>query len=135
MRSPPIASRQKARSSSDAAGVSEDHRQGDLAVAEIVAVALAHGRAVVGIVDRVVDQLEGDAEVAAIAVERALDLLVALGDDRGDPAGGGEQGRGLGADDVEIAVLAGLDLALGGELVDLALGDHAGARATGSSAP
>ena len=29
-----------------------------------------------------------------------------------------------GADDREVALLAGLDLALGGELVDLALGDH-----------
>ena len=77
-----------------------------------------------GIVDRVVDQLEGDAEIAAIGVERLLVRLAALGDHRGDPAGGGEQGRGLGGDDLEIVVLAGLDPALGGQLVDLALGDH-----------
>ena len=96
-RLPAIASRQKRALVVGAAGIGEDDRQGDLAVAEIVADALAHRRRVGGIVDRVVDQLEGDAEVAAIGVERLLDRLAALGDDRGDPAGGGEQGRGLGA--------------------------------------
>ena len=63
-----------------------------------------------------------------IAVERSFRLLARFGDDRRDPAGGGEQGRGLGADDGKILLLAGVDPALGGELVDLALGDHAGAR-------
>ena len=88
------------------ARVSEDHRQGHLAVAEVVADALAHGRCVRRIIDRVVDQLEGDAEVAAIAFERLLGLLAGLGDDRRDAAGGGEQRRGLGADDVEIMLFA-----------------------------
>src|SRR3954469_11421561 len=64
-----------------AAGVGEDDGQSNLAVAEIVAGILAHDAAVGGIVDRIVDELEGDAEVAAVAVERVLDLLVALADD------------------------------------------------------
>ena len=105
------------------ARIGQDHRQGDLAVAEIVAGILAHGRAVRFIVDRVVDQLEGDAKVAAIDVERMLFRFAAVGDHGGNAAGGGEQGGGLGADDVEILFFAGVDLALGGQLVDLALGD------------
>jgi hypothetical protein len=108
--------------------VGEDHGQGDLAVAEIVADALAHRLGVGRIVDRVVDQLEGDAEIASIGVERVLDRLVTLGDNRRDPAGGGEQGGGLGADDAEIMVFAGLDAALRGELVDLASAITAEAR-------
>src|SRR5687768_8693474 len=62
----------------------------------------------------------------AVAVEGGFHLLAALGDDRGDPAGGREQSGGLGLDDLQIMVLAGLDPALGGELVDLPLGDDRG---------
>ena len=58
-----------------AAGVGEDHRQGHLAVAKIVADALAHGLGVGRIIDRVVGQLEGDAEVAAVGFEREFGLL------------------------------------------------------------
>ena len=107
-----------------AARVGEDHGQGHLAVAEIVADALAHHVLLGRIVEHVVDQLEGDAEVSAVLLERQFGLLAGLGDDRGDAAGGGEQSRGLGGDDREILLLAGLDPALRGELLDLALGDH-----------
>ena len=107
-----------------AARMGEDQGQGHLALAEIIAEDLAHGRFVRGVVDRVVDQLEGDAEVAAIGVERVLGTLASLGDDRGDAAGGGEQRGGLGHDDREILVLVRVEAALGGELVDLAFGDH-----------
>ena len=78
------------------------------------------------IIDDVVDQLEGDAEVAAIAFERQLSIFARFGDHRSDPAGSGEQRRGLGGDDVEIMIFAGVDLALGGQLLDLALGNHGG---------
>src|SRR3546814_2539287 len=77
-------------------------------------------------VDGGVYQLEGDGGVAAIGVERGLHALVALGDHRRDRASGGGGCRGLGGDDVEILVLAGLDPALGGQLVDLAFGDDGG---------
>jgi hypothetical protein len=80
------------------------------------------------VVDRVVDQLEGDAEIASVRIERFLHRLVALGDHRGDAARGGEQGRRFGADDAEIMVLGRLDPALRGELVDLALAITAEAR-------
>ena len=53
-----------------AAGVGEDDGQGHLALAEVVAEALAGGAFVAGVVDGVVDQLKGDAEVGR-AVERA----------------------------------------------------------------
>ena len=118
------AARQNARSSRRSAGVGEDHRQGHLAVAEIVADALAHSRRVGRIIDDVVDQLEGDAEVAAVALERDLRFLAGFGDDRRDAAGGGEQRGGLGADDLEILLLAGIDPPLRGQLLDLAFGDH-----------
>src|SRR3546814_16448321 len=52
-----------------AARIGEDDRQGDLAVAKIVADALAHRLGVGDIVDRVVDELKGDAEIAAEGVE------------------------------------------------------------------
>ena len=99
-RSPPIAARQKSRSSLAAARVGEDHRQGHLAVAEIVADALAHGLGVGRIIDDVVAQLEGDAEVPAVAFERELGVLARFRDHRRNPARGGEQSRGLGADDL-----------------------------------
>ena len=59
-----------------------------------------------------------------IGVERGLLALGPLGDHRGDAARGGEQRGGLRADDVEIAFLAQIDAARGGQLVDLALRDH-----------
>ena len=49
------------------------------------------------IIDRIVDQLEGDAEVAAVRLQRRFGLVAGLGHHRRDAAGGGEQGRGLGA--------------------------------------
>ena len=124
MRSPCIAAFQKARSSSLPRALARITGSVILPSRKSSPLALAHGGLVGRIIDRVVDQLEGDAEVAAIGFERVLGLFAGFGDDRGDAAGGGEQGRGLGADDVEIMVFAGVDLALGGQLVDLALGDH-----------
>ena len=100
-----------------------------LAVAEVVADALAHRRLVRRIIDHVVGQLEGDAEVPAIAFQRQLGVLARFGDDRRDAAGSREQCRRLGGDDVEIMVLASLDPALRGQLLDLALGDDGGGMA------
>ncbi len=104
--------------------IGEDDRQRHLAVAEIVARILAHRRFVRFIVDRVIDQLECNAQVAAIDVERLFLSLAAIGDDSGNAAGSGEQRGGLGADNIEILFLARVDLALGGQLVDFSFGDH-----------
>src|SRR5581483_3491134 len=108
------------------ASVGKNDRKGHLAVAEVVADVLAHHRFVRRIVDHVVAELEGDAEVPAVAFQRQLRVLARFGNYGRHPAGGGEQGRGLRADDVEILIFVSVDLALGGELVDLALGDHRG---------
>ena len=45
----------------------QDHRQGDLTVAEVVADALAQHHLARAVVEHVVDQLEGDAEILAVA--------------------------------------------------------------------
>ena len=109
--------------------ISEDHRQRHLAFAEIVAAILAHGGGIGIVIQRVIDQLECNPEVAAVFVERLLLFVAAFGDDRRDTASGGEQRGGLRADDVQIALFAGIDLALRGQLVDLAFGnDRRGSR-------
>ena len=79
--------------------IGEDHRQGHLAIAEIIALPLAHfGRGGI-IVDGVIDQLEGNAQIAAIGIKCAFIGLAAFGNHRRNAAGGGEQRGGLGADD------------------------------------
>ena len=50
----------------------EDHGEGDLALAKVVADGFAEMAAVAGIIEHIVDQLEGDAEIAAIGFERAI---------------------------------------------------------------
>ena len=82
-----------------AAREGQEHGQGDLALAEIVADALAQAGLARAVVQRVVDQLEGDAEIVAIGRERRLLGGRAVGDDGTDLAGGAEQGTGLGGDD------------------------------------
>ena len=106
-----------------APGIGQDHRQGHLALAEVVALILAHFGGVGIVVDRIIDQLEGHAEVAAIAFQRALLLFRTFGHHGADLAGGGKQGGGFRADDVEVLFFAGVDLALGGELRDFAFRD------------
>ena len=73
-----------------AACISQNDRQGDLAFAEIVTGILAHGLPIGTIVDRVVNQLKRNAEIAAIAVQSQLDLFIAFCDNRRYPAGGGK---------------------------------------------
>ena len=57
------------------ARVGEDNGKRHLAFAEIVAGVLAQGRRVRDVVDRVVDELERDAQVAAVRVERRFLVL------------------------------------------------------------
>ena len=107
-----------------AAGVGQDHRQGDLAIAEIIAGILAHGFGVRHIIDGVVHQLEGDAEIAAIAGQCLLALFITLGNHAGNLTGGGEQRGRLGTDDVEVTIFGGGHIARGGELGHLAFRNH-----------
>ena len=99
------------------------HRQRDLAVAEIVADALAELRLQRRIVEHVVDELEGDAEIAAEGFEGLLLGLRAAGDDGADAARRGEELRRLGVDHFEIGGFGGRDVVRGDELQHLAFGD------------
>ena len=67
-----------------AASVGQEDRQGDLALAEIVADRLAELCLPGAVVERVVDQLEGDADVLAVGRERRLLGLGPVGDDGTD---------------------------------------------------
>ena len=118
------ARRQKARSAVAAAPEGEHHGQGDLALAEIVADVLAELGARAAVVEGVVDELEGDAEIHAVGAAGGRLGLRPAGDHRADLAGGGEQLRRLGADHGEVLVLVRLRVLGGGELHHLALGDH-----------
>ena len=109
-----------------AAAERQQHRQGDLAFAEIVAGVLAELCRDPAIVERVVDQLEGDAEIGAKAPAGGDRRLVAAGEDRADLAGGSEQRRRLGADHGEIFILGRRGVFGGGNLHHLAFGDHRG---------
>src|SRR5262245_60758248 len=77
-----------------AAAEAHDHGQRDLAFAEVVAGGLAESGAVAGVVERIVDELEGDAEVVAVALQRRPLARGALGDGRTDPGRRREQGGG-----------------------------------------
>ena len=91
-----------------AAAERQHDRQGDLAFAEIVADILAELGRGAAVVERVVDQLEGDAEIDAIAAAGGDLRLRPLRRGWPDFASGGEQRRRLGADDLEIGVLGRL---------------------------
>ena len=92
----------------------QHHGQRDLAVAEIVAHRLAQYRFAGAIVEGIVDQLIGDAEVEPEASERFLLCGGALGHHRAKLAGGGEQRCGLRGHHFEIGGLAGLGVVGGG---------------------
>src|SRR5882724_12030345 len=99
-----------------AASEREDDGESDLAVAEIVADALSEFGLLGGIVEHVVDKLEGDAEIEAEALQRLLFHFRPASDHCADAAGGREERRGLATDDVEIGLLAGLRVVAGDEL-------------------
>src|SRR5438874_275670 len=74
-----------------AAGKGEKDRQRHLAVAEVVAEAFADLALARRKVEHVVDQLEGDPEIAAEPIERRLLLMWPFGDNRADAARRREQ--------------------------------------------
>ena len=85
-----------------AAAEGQRHRQGDLAFAEVIAGILAQGRPVGGIIQRIVNELEGNTQIPAIIVQRLNVLGRALGNHAADPAGRGEQRRRLRFDDLQV---------------------------------
>ena len=68
--------------------IGEDHRERALDVAKIVADVLAHCLFVRHIVDCIIDELEGNAEIAAISIERFFHILITFGEDGSNAAGG-----------------------------------------------
>ncbi len=100
----------------------------DLAFTKIVADVLAELGGDTAVVERVVDELERDAEIHPERAAGGLLVLGPAGDGRSDLAGGGEELGGLAADYCEILVLGRLGVLGGGELHHLALGDDRGRR-------
>src|SRR5216684_5386355 len=90
-----------------AAAEREHDRERDLALAEIVAHVLAELGGLAAVVERVVDELEGDAEIHPERAAGGLLVLRPRRQRRADLAGGREQLGGLGADNREILVLGG----------------------------
>ncbi len=103
-----------------------DERQRRLAFGEVVADVLAELLGVAVVVERVVDQLEGDAEVLAVAGERRFDGCGRVRDDRGDLGARFEQPRRLAVDDFHVAHLGGVRVAGVHELHHFARGDRVG---------
>ena len=108
------------------AAVGQHNGQCDLALAEIVAHALAQLFGRTRIIQRVIDQLEGNAQVAAIGLKCGLFAGGALRHHRAYFGCGREQRRRLGHDHLHVGVLGGRGILRDGELQHLALGDHAG---------
>src|SRR5262249_33885426 len=103
--------------------VGQDHGQRDLAFAEIVADVLAELGGLAAVIERVIDQLEGDAEVHPERTAGRLLVFWAPAKRGPDLARGREQFGGLGADHREIFVLGRGGVFGRGELHHLALGD------------
>ena len=114
-----------------AAPIGEDDRQGDLALAEVVADVLAELGRAAAIVERIIDQLKSEAEIAAVGAERRARGAVASADRRADFSRRGKERRGLGADHRQILVLGGRGILGGGELHDFAFRNHRGGMRTG----
>ena len=103
-----------------------NQRQRGLALGQIIAQVLAE-RGLVGLViERIVDELEGGADVLAVARERLFDDRGGIAQHRADLRAGLEQPRGLAIDDVEVARLARVRIVRVHELQHLALGNRVG---------
>ena len=111
-----------------AAAEREHDRQRDLSLAKIVTHVLSELGRLAAVVERIVDQLERNAEVHPIRAARGLLGLRLRGQHRTDFRGRGKQLRRLGADHGQIFVLGGGGVLGGGELHHLALGNDGGGR-------
>ena len=109
-----------------AAAEGQHDRQGDLAFAEIVADVLAELCGLAAIVQDVVNELEGDAQIHADRAARGLLRLWAVCDYRPHLASRGEQLGRLAADHREVFVFGRGGILGGRQLHHLAFGDGGG---------
>ena len=103
-----------------------NQREGGFALRQVVAQVFAEAGFVGLVVERIVDQLEGGADVLAVARERLFDDGRGIAQHGADLRAGLEQPRGLAVNDVEVACLAGVRIACVHELQHFALGDGVG---------
>src|SRR5690606_37696817 len=100
--------------------------QGRLAFGEVVAQVLAQVAAVGGVVEHVVGDLEGQAQVQAVVVQALLLGGVGAGQQRAQAGGGGEQHRGLALDHPQVGGLVDVGVVHVQQLQHFALGDAVG---------
>ena len=105
----------------------DDHRQRDLAFPEIVADRFADHGGRPAIIERIIDDLEGQAEILAIGGKRG-GVAGSRGGQRAGFSRGLEQRAGLGFDDGEVFLGRQVAGGHGGELAHFALGDHGRSR-------
>ena len=103
-----------------------DKRQGRLALGEVVAEILAEfiGRGFV--IEGIVDELEGRAEMLSIVDHGLLGRLVLPGQHRGDLCSGLEQLRGLAVNDLLVIVLGRIRVMDVHQLLNFTRGDRVG---------
>ena len=104
----------------------QNHRQSDFSFPEIIADILAELSRGSTVVERVVDELECDAEIQAVAAACCNLRLGPLPEQGADFRRGAEQSGCLGANHRKVIVLAGFSILRGGKLHDLAFGDDGG---------
>ena len=97
-----------------------DEREGDLALAQVAAHGLSERLGVAGEVEQVVHQLKRDAEVEPVLAQRLPLVRCRRAQAAANLGASGKQVRRLAPDDVEVLVLGDVDVAVLGELVQLA---------------
>ncbi len=103
-----------------------DQRQGGLALGKIVAQVLAQVRGLGGVVEYVVGDLEGEAQLHAVVVQLLLHLRACAGGKRTQTRAGGEQHCGLALDHAQVRRFVGVGVMHMQQLKHFAFGDAVG---------
>ena len=103
-----------------------DQGQGGLALGQVVAQVLAQGVGIGGVVEHVVGDLEGQAQVHAIGVHGLLDGFVGARQQRAQARGRREQHRRLALDNPQVGRFVGVGVVHVQQLQHLAFGDLVG---------
>src|SRR4029453_19036044 len=102
----------------------ENDGQRDLAFAQIAADGLAKRRLVGRVIEEIVDQLKGDAEIEPEVSQRLFLFLADTAQHSADLGAAAEQVRALAANDFEVLLSADVHVPGLGELIELPF-DHA----------